>query len=74
MKEGLLTEHPYAAGIDIGDTEIAVAIRSPEGGYEVRTFGTFSQDLDSIVSYLKDNSITNGCYRKHRRLLCCALP
>jgi transposase len=57
MKEGLSTEHPYAAGIDIGDTEIAVAIRSPEGGYEVRTFGTFSQDLDSIVSYLKDNSI-----------------
>jgi transposase len=60
MKEGLLTEHPHAAGIDIGDTEIAVAIRSPEGGYEVQTFGTFSQDLDSIVSYLKDNSITTA--------------
>ncbi len=60
MHEGLETQHPYAAGIDIGDTEIAVAIRSRQGGYEVSTFGTFSQDLDSIVSHLKDNSITTA--------------
>lgn len=60
MKEGLAIEHPFAAGIDIGDSEIAVAIRSREGGYEVSTFGTFSQDLDSIVSYLKDNGITTA--------------
>jgi transposase len=60
MKEGLPIENPFAAGIDIGDTEIAVAIRSREGGYEVSTFGTFSQDLDSIVSYLKENDITTA--------------
>ena len=60
MHEGLLTQHPYAAGIDIGDTEIAVAIRSPQGGYEVSTFGTFSEDLDSIVSHLKDNPACAG--------------
>lgn len=60
MKEGLLIEHPHAAGIDIGDSEIAVAIRSKEGGYEVRTFGTFSRDLDGIVRYLKGNGITTA--------------
>jgi len=60
MKEGLPTEHPYAAGIDIGDTEIAVAVRSTAGGYEVSTFSTFSRDLDSIVKYLKQNSITTA--------------
>jgi transposase len=57
MREGLPIEHPLAAGIDIGDTEIAVAIRSREGGYEVSTLGTFSEDLDSLVSYLKENGI-----------------
>jgi len=59
MKEGLAVEHPFAAGIDIGDTEIAVAIRGKDG-YEVSTFGTFSEDLDSIVSYLKKNDITTA--------------
>lgn len=57
MKEGLPIEHPFAAGIDIGDTEIAVAIRSSQGGYEVRTFGTFTEDLVNIVSFLKENGI-----------------
>lgn len=57
MREGLPIEHPHAAGIDIGDTEISVAIRSKEGGYEVRTYGTFSQDLDCIVKDLKESCI-----------------
>lgn len=60
MKEGLLKEHPFAAGIDIGDTEIVVAIRVNEEGYEVRTFGTFSEDLDNIVFHLQENGITTA--------------
>ena len=58
MKEGLPVEHPHAAGIDVGDTEFSVAIRSKEGGYEVRTYGAFTEDLDLIVRYLKENGIT----------------
>jgi transposase len=59
MNTGLPTEHPHAAGIDIGDTEIAVAVRNKQGeGYEVSTFSTFSRDLDIIVSHLKQNGIT----------------
>jgi len=58
MREGLAIEHPDAAGIDVGDTEFSVAIRIKEGGYEVSTYGTFTQDLTSIVSYLKEKGIT----------------
>lgn len=58
MREGLAIEHPHAAGIDIGDTEISVAIRSKEGGYEVRTYGTFTEDLDCIVKDLQQDGIT----------------
>jgi transposase len=61
MSPGLAIEHAHAAGIDIGDTEIAVAVRSKEGaGYEVSTFGTFSRDLESIVKYLKQHGITTA--------------
>ncbi len=58
MKEGLPVEHPHAAGIDVGDTEFSVAIRSKEGGYEVRNYGAFTEDLDLIVRDLKENGIT----------------
>lgn len=60
MREGLPTEHPHAAGIDVGDTEFSVAIRCKEGGYEVRTYGTFTQDLDCIVKDLLANGITTA--------------
>jgi transposase len=61
MSPGLAIEHLHAAGIDIGDTEIAVAVRRKEGvGYEVSTFSTFSRDLDSIVKYLKQHGITTA--------------
>ncbi|MEO7523234.1 MAG: IS110 family transposase [Ferruginibacter sp.] len=57
MKEGLSIEHPHAAGIDVGDTEFSVAFRNKAGGYEVRTYGTFTQDLDCIVKDLKEFDI-----------------
>lgn len=57
MRDGLSIEHPHAAGIDVGDTEFSVAVRRKEGGYEVRTYGTFTEDLDCIVRDLKADSI-----------------
>ena len=61
MRQGLAVEHLHAAGIDIGDTEIAVAIRNAQGdGYEVYTFSTFSRDLDDIVRCLRQNGITTA--------------
>lgn len=58
MKEGLAIEHPHAAGIDVGDKEFSVAVRSKEGGYQVSTYGTFTQDLDCIVKDLQEGGIT----------------
>lgn len=58
MRDGLTIEHPNAAGIDVGDTEFSVAIRVLDGGYEVSRYGTFTGDLDCIVSYLKEKGIT----------------
>lgn len=49
--------HSHAAGIDVGDTEMVVAV-SPDVCVEnVRTFGTFSCDHDQIVSFLQDCGI-----------------
>jgi len=57
MREGLRVEHPHAGGIDVGDTEFSVAVSGKEGGYEVRSYGTFTADLDCIVKDLQDNGI-----------------
>ena len=47
-----------AAGIDVGDSQMYVAV--PEDRYEqfVRVFGTFTRDLLSIAQWLKDCHIT----------------
>ena len=48
--------HPHAAGIDVGATEHYVAVPPdsvPEGQSSVRVFGTFSEDLDALVDWLK---------------------
>ncbi|MBC7958757.1 MAG: IS110 family transposase [Vallitaleaceae bacterium] len=57
MKKGLSVVNPHAAGIDIADQEHWVAIHK-EDSYHVSRYGTFTRDLDSMVSYLKDNGIT----------------
>lgn len=48
--------HPHAAGIDIGATEHFVAVPPdavPADGQAVKSFKTFSQDLDALVEWLK---------------------
>lgn len=48
--------HPHAAGIDIGATEHYVAVPPDTvaaGGATVRKFGTFTEDLDGLVEWLK---------------------
>ena len=44
---------PNAAGIDIGATEIWVAVPADCTPEPVRRFGTFSPDLEAIVQHLK---------------------
>jgi hypothetical protein len=45
--------NPYAAGIDIGDKEIVVAVPKGLSDQPVRTFGTMTCDLLQIVEFLK---------------------
>jgi transposase len=51
------TVNPNAAGIDIGDSEIVVAIGPEICEENVRTFATFTSDLRTIVKFLTDHSI-----------------
>lgn len=43
-----------AAGIDIGSKQVFVSL---EGGI-VKSFETFTSDLESLSHYLKDNGVT----------------
>ena len=47
-----------ASGIDIGDTFHEVAINDEYGGFEVREFESFTEDLEKLVQWLKDEGIT----------------
>lgn len=55
---GLPVMNPYAAGVDIGDTRHDIAINDGKGGHIVRTFGTFTSDVQEAVNWLKEEGIT----------------
>jgi len=48
---------PDAAGIDIGATEIYVAVPADRSGENVRSFPTFTQDLYALAEWLKQCGI-----------------
>lgn len=45
--------NPYAAGIDIGATEIYVAVPNDQDPQPVKMFETFTEDLQNMVKWLK---------------------
>jgi len=51
--------HPHAAGIDVGDTEMVVAVSPDVCDQNVRTFGTFTCDFGQIVCWLLECKITH---------------
>jgi transposase len=56
--QGLPVLRPYAAGADIGDTRHDIAINDGHGGHIVRTFQTYTADVEEAVNWLKDKGIT----------------
>ena len=48
---------PHAAGIDVGSTEIYVAVPADRDAENVRSFPTFTQDLYALADWLKRCSI-----------------
>ncbi len=49
-----------AAGIDVGASEIYVAIPEERSDQFVRKFGTFTQNLHQIVKWLQENGVTTA--------------
>jgi transposase len=56
--QGLPVLQPYAAGVDIGDTRHDIAINDGQGGHIVRTFDTFTGDIEEAVNWLTEEGIT----------------
>src|SRR6266852_5914095 len=53
-----VTLHPDAAGLDIGASEIWVAVPPDRDPNPVRSFGTFTPDLQALVEWLKACRVT----------------
>jgi transposase len=51
--------HPDAAGIDIGDTQLYAGLPAGRSDTPIRAFGTFSDDLQELASWLKEHRITH---------------
>ena len=66
--------NPYAAGIDVGDTEMVVAVSPGVRDQNVRTFGTFTCDYDQIVCWLKGMSGYPRSVGKYRCVLDTIVP
>ncbi len=49
--------HPNAAGLDIGSTEIMVALPPERVPQSVRAFGTCTPDLPALVDWLVEHDI-----------------
>lgn len=60
MSKALPVTNPYAAGIDIGDTEHYVAIADGKGGHIVKCYKAFTEDLKCIVKDLQQEGITTA--------------
>jgi transposase len=56
--QGLPVLKPYAAGADIGDTRHDIAINDGKGGHIVRTFKTFTSDVEDAINWLKEEGVT----------------
>lgn len=51
--------YPQAAGLDIGSTEIMVAIPPDRAGETVRGFGTYTPDLHALADWLAESGVTH---------------
>lgn len=58
VPQALKTVNPNAAGIDVGSTEIYVAVPAERDKEPVRVFKTFTRDLHALVRWLGSCGIT----------------
>jgi transposase len=55
---GLARIQPHAAGADIGAHEIVVCVPGPADTQIVRTFGTYTADLEDLAAWLTTHGVT----------------
>jgi hypothetical protein len=55
--EGMRTVNPHAAGVDIGAHEIVACVPDGDNQRIVRTFGTYTADLQTLADWLIDRGI-----------------
>jgi len=60
---------PNSAGIDVGATEIYVAVPDDRSSKPVRRFDTFTDDLHETAKWLKECDIESIAMRIYRRIL-----
>lgn len=56
---GVRRVNPKAAGVDIGSQEIVVCVETKEGDQVIRSFGTYTADLQAIAKWLKEHAVEN---------------
>ena len=66
--------HPDAAGIDIGASELFVAVAADRDTDPVRSFATFTQDLNALAGWLQRWGIKVCSEGIHNRLLDSGVP
>jgi len=83
---GMRTVTPHAAGVDLGAHEIVACVPDGEDQQIVRTFGTYTADLQTLADWCVDRGIqtvameSTGVYwmplfeeREARGLQCCLI-
>jgi len=58
--EELPTLHPDAAGIDVGASELFVAVSADRDFQPIRSFPTFTRDLNALADWLQQCGIRSG--------------
>jgi transposase len=58
MEQGWETVHPHAAGIDIGAREHFACVPSGSAPNPVRSFGTFTADLEALADWFQECGVT----------------
>jgi len=66
--------HPDAAGIDIGASEVFVAVPADRDPEPVRSFATFTKDLNALADWLQKLPCSFGSDGVDQRLLDTAVP
>jgi len=49
--------HPHAAGIDVGASELFVAVSADRDPQPIRSFPTFTRDLNALADWLQQYGV-----------------